>query len=143
MKKAILLVMLCFAFAANAQQAEIRRSVEVFFEGLNSKDTAKIQSVCSRGMVLQSVNEGPKGGELSTITADDFFGSIASIPPALSIEERIVSYDIKVDGSMAHVWAPYEFYTDGKLSHRGVDSFQMFKDNGTWKIVYIIDTRRK
>ena len=29
------------------------------------------------------------------------------------------------------------------FSHCGVNSFQLFNDNGQWKIIYLIDTRRK
>ena len=44
---------------------------------------------------------------------------------------------------MAHVWAPYEFWYNGEFSHCGVNSFQLFKEEDTWKIIYLIDSRRK
>jgi hypothetical protein len=44
---------------------------------------------------------------------------------------------------MAHAWTPYEFYINGKLSHKGVNAFTLYKDDGQWKIVHLIDTRRK
>jgi hypothetical protein len=44
---------------------------------------------------------------------------------------------------MAHVWAPYEFYINDKLSHTGVNTFTLFKEKDIWKIIYLIDTRRK
>jgi hypothetical protein len=50
---------------------------------------------------------------------------------------------IRIDASLAIVWAPYEFYYKGKYSHKGVDSFQLVRVNGVWKIQYLIDTRRK
>ena len=61
----------------------------------------------------------------------------------VKIEERITNYDIKIDDPLASVWAEYEFYIDGKLSHKGVDAFQLFKSNAGWKIIQICDTRRK
>jgi hypothetical protein len=33
----------------------------------------------------------------------------------------------KVDGSMAHAWTPYEFYVNGKLSHKGVNAFTLLE----------------
>ncbi len=44
---------------------------------------------------------------------------------------------------MANVWAPYEFYLNNDFSHCGVNSFQLFFDGIQWKIIYLIDTRRK
>jgi hypothetical protein len=61
----------------------------------------------------------------------------------MKFEERLLDYSIQVDGAMAHVWTPYEFYVNNKFSHKGVNAFTLFKDNGLWKIVYLIDTRRR
>jgi hypothetical protein len=44
---------------------------------------------------------------------------------------------------MAHAWTPYEFYVNGKLSHKGVNAFTFFKKDNSWKIVHLIDTRIK
>jgi hypothetical protein len=44
---------------------------------------------------------------------------------------------------MAAAWTPYRFYRNGEFSHCGVNSFQLVKMAEGWKIVYIIDTRRK
>lgn len=73
----------------------------------------------------------------------DFLKSIVSIPKTTTFEERILSYHIKVDGEMANAWTTYEFWRNGTFSHCGVNSFQLFKENEDWKIIYIIDTRRK
>jgi hypothetical protein len=37
----------------------------------------------------------------------------------------------------------YKFYVGETFSHCGVNSFQLFKDKEGWKIIYLIDTRRK
>jgi hypothetical protein len=58
-------------------------------------------------------------------------------------DERIVFETIKIDGPLAAVWTPYQFYLNGQFSHCGVNSFQLVRLNGQWKIQYIIDTRRK
>ena len=73
----------------------------------------------------------------------DFLKSIASIPATMKFEERILEYKIESDNFLAHVWTPYEFYLNGKLSHKGVNSFTLIKENEKWKIVHVIDTRNK
>lgn len=142
MKKLLVILVVCFAQNVIAQEADVKKTIQIFFEGMQKGDTLKIKSVC-KDMVLQSVGENTKGTTLTTENTADFLKSIASIPNDIKIEERLLDYKIQIDGSLAHAWTPYEFYVNGKLSHKGVNSFQLFKDNGTWKIIYIADTRRK
>lgn len=51
--------------------------------------------------------------------------------------------NILIDGNLASVWTDYKFYIDDQFSHCGVNSFQLFKGKDGWKVIYIIDTRRK
>ena len=143
MRQLFILLFFGFSFSISAQEKEIKQSISVFFEGLQSADTLKIQSVCHKEMKLQSVMEKNAIGTLSFETNSAFYKSIASIPKNLKIEERILDYKIQIDNSMAQVWTPYEFYIDGKLSHIGTNSFTLLLENNIWKIVHIIDTRRK
>jgi hypothetical protein len=149
-----LLILLFFGFSLSIsaqekdpndseQAKQIKQSIFVFFEGLQSADTLKIQSVCHKEMKLQSIMEKNTIGNLSFESNEEFYKSIASIPKNLKIEERILDYKIQIDGSMAQVWTPYEFYINDKLSHFGTNSFTLLLENNVWKIVHIIDTRRK
>lgn len=143
MRHFFILLFFGFSFSISAQEKEIKQSISVFFEGLQSADTLKIQSVCHKEMKLQSIMEKNSVGNLSFETNSAFYKSIASIPKNLKIEERILDYKIQIDNSMAQVWTPYEFYIDGKLSHIGTNSFTLLLENNIWKVVHIIDTRRK
>ena len=144
MKKYFILFFICLAFTSNAQKQEVQKSIELFFEGFHQKDSIKMKAVCSDKMILQSISENPiKGNKLSDESAAEFYKSIAGIPSKMKFQEKILSYTIQIDGSMAHVWAPYEFYINDKLSHFGVNTFTLFKEKDSWKIIYLIDTRRK
>ena len=126
------------------KKQDVQRSIETFFEGFHQKDTCIIKSVCADKMILQSISENSvKGNKLSVETPNEFYKSIASIPSTMKFQEKVLSYNIQIDGSMAHVWAPYEFYLNDKLSHSGVNTFTLFKEKDKWKIIYLIDTRRK
>ena len=59
------------------------------------------------------------------------------------LDEQITSWDIRIDGTLASVWADYLLYVDGNFSHCGVDAFQFAKLGDGWKIVQVMDTRRK
>ena len=156
MRKLLTLLFLgiCLSFSAQEkvsnkteQEKQIKQSISVFFEGLQTGDTLKIQTVCHKEMKLQSIFEKNAIGKLSFETNKEFYASIASLPKNMKIEERLLGYNIQIDGTMAQVWTPYEFYIDGKLSHIGTNSFTLLLENNpeasVWKIVHIIDTRRK
>jgi len=143
MKRVSLIISLFFVFLANAQKEEVQKTIETFFKGFHAKDTLKMKSVCSEKLILQSISESLKGNKLSQETAQKFYTSIATIPSDIKFEERILNYNIQVDGTMAHVWTPYEFYVNEKLSHSGVNAFTLFKENEKWKIIHLIDTKKK
>ena len=48
--------------------------------------------------------------------------------------ERLWNPTVLVHGSMAVVWAEYDFHRDGAFSHCGVDAFSLFKTADGWKI---------
>lgn len=143
MKKIVCFLFLLITSVMQGQNSEVQNTIETFFEGFHARDTIKMKSVSADKMILQSIAENAKGSKLSNESVKEFYVSIATIPANLRFQERILSYSIQVDGSMAHAWTPYEFYMNGKLSHKGVNAFTLFKENDVWKIIYIIDTRRK
>lgn len=144
MIKYFLLAIACFTTTIlNAQNNEVQQTIETFFEAFHQRDSIKLQSVCTENLVLHSISESGNGTKFSIEKASNFYKSIATIPLTMKFEEKILSYNIQIDGAMAHVWTPYEFYVNDKLSHSGVNSFQLFQENGVWKVVYILDTRRK
>ena len=75
-------------------------------------------------------------------TIDRFIAAIGSEREEVW-DERIWDWDVKVDGNLASVWVPYAFYRGEQLSHCGVDAFQLVRLDGEWKILHVIDTRRR
>jgi hypothetical protein len=143
MMRSLILVLLLFGISGQAQKAEVQQTIQTFFEGFHARDTLKIKSTCSDKLVLQSISESAKGNKFSEESPKEFYVSMATIPAEIQFEERILDYNIQIDGTMAHAWTPYEFYINGKFSHKGVNAFTLFKTAEGWKIVHLIDTRRK
>lgn len=142
MKKLFIILLVICTHSTFAQENNIKKTIQTFFDGLHARDTLVMQSVCYKNLILESITEHRGQGKLDFETADGYYKQVANIPADVKIEERLLSYKIQVDGTLAHVWTPYEFYANGKLSHSGVNSFVLFNDQGLWKIIYIIDTRR-
>jgi hypothetical protein len=92
---------------------------------------------------LQSIGRNKSGQIIvENETVEEFASSISKLQKGDG-DERIKFDVIKIDGPLAVVWAPYHFFYKGAFSHCGVDSFQLVRINGEWKIQYLIDTRRK
>ena len=135
---------LVFCFL-NAQdnETEIKNIVNSLFHSMKSSDGQNILSAFDSGATLKSVLKDSSG---STIVKDetiiDFASSVAKLPKGYA-DERIAFELIKIDGDLAFVWAPYELYINGKFKHCGVDAFTLIRKNNQWKIMSLIDTRRK
>lgn len=144
MQKVIVFIATLVSSIVLSQNSEPKEIVDEFFIGFHAKDSLQLQKVCHSDMKLQTVTNAKESSRLKTEMVTDFYKSIASIPDNVKVLEKITDYKVQIDGNMAHVWTPYEFYINGQLSHVGVNSFTMILEpNGEWKIVHIIDTRRK
>lgn len=144
----ILLSVLCYSgIMGQHQESEkmaVQRTIATFFKGFHAQDSVQIRATVSDEIILQTVGKDNEGNDiLRSDDFDQFLNQIVSIPETTKFEEKIISYTIQVDGSLAHAWTGYEFWVNGKRSHCGVNSFQLFNDGGRWKIIYLIDTRRK
>ena len=148
MKNVVLLSILMLGLFGSAQdpiEKEVEGVIKTFFEGFHKGDTLLMKSTMADNLIFQTASKNKEQKDI--LKQDDvasFIKAIGSKRPVIEKwEERISSYNVKVDGNMANAWTPYEFWLDGKFSHCGVNSFQLFHDNGIWKIIYLIDTRRK
>jgi ketosteroid isomerase-like protein len=51
--------------------------------------------------------------------------------------ERGFDPEVRVQGHLAMVWLPYDFYTNGQWSHCGVDAFILLRRPEGWRIASI------
>lgn len=131
------------SFAQQTEQEAIKQTINTMFNAMRNSDSTMLRSTFAKGIAFQSVASKKDGVVVLEIeNPDDFIKTIGS-PHKGVYDERITFSDIKIDGPLASVWAPYKFYLDDKYSHCGVDVFQLMKTAAGWKIIYIVDTRRK
>ena len=130
--------------AQKSDKEKVQGIIETFFEGFHKQDSLIIKQTVMTGIILQTITKDNEGHDYVKFERfSNFLGSIVGIPKNIKFQETIKSYAIQVDGKMAHAWIPYEFKVNDTLSHCGVNSFQLFKEGEDWKIIYLIDTRRK
>jgi len=146
--KCIMIFSILFAIRedlkAQSDTLAIKNTIDLLFEGMESFDSSKVKSVLSKDAFLKSIAKS-KSGETKIIheSAQEFISMIGIKIDGVRIDERLLSYDIKIDGDMAIVWTPYEFFINDIFSHCGVNVFTLSKLDGTWQIMGIVDTRRK
>lgn len=143
MKNLLIIILFLINLSVIAQESQPKKVVEDFFIAFHAKDTITLKEWCHPEIVMQTIANTKEGNKLKTDEFSVFLKSIASIPMNMKFEERILNYHVQIDGNLAHVWTPYEFYINEKLSHIGANSFTLYNDNGKWQIIHLIDTRRK
>lgn len=148
--KKIRLIILAFSFgllSAHAQLAEtnsVRVTIDQLFDGMRANDSLLIKNVLYNEVTLQTVTKNQDGEDvLKKEDIRDFIKAVGSKREGIKLDERLSSYDIKIDGNMAVAWTPYSFYVNDKFSHCGVNVFILLKTSAGWKITTITDTRRK
>lgn len=147
MNRIIILLVLLISTTITAQDSEeikVKQAIDTFFEGFHKGDTMLMKSVMYGKFPTQTTYKNKEGKSiLVTEESSKLIQAIASRPVDQKWDERLLDYSIQVDGTMANAWTPYEFWFNDAFSHCGVNSFQLFNDAGNWKIIYLIDTRRR
>lgn len=140
-------LVLVFAFSLStsilAQESNPKKVVDDFFVAFHAKDILTLKQLCHPEIVMRTIANTKEGNKLKDEKFDEFLNSIATIPANMKIFEKLIDYKVEIDGNLAHVWTPYEFYVNDKLSHIGANAFTLYNDNGKWQIIHLIDTRRK
>ena len=139
----LLVVMVVLPAFPQSEEAAVKAVIESLFDAMRAKNADQIGAVFSENAIMQTIETTGETGVVKAGSVADFVKGIGSLPLEAKLDERITDYQINIDGPMATAWTPYEFYFNDKFSHCGVNSFQLVKMAAGWKIVYIIDTRRK
>ncbi len=129
--------------AQDSDKEAVQKTIETFFMGFHEQDSVIIKQTVAKGIILQRISQDSAGKTM--VRTDDFskfLKSIVSLPKESKFEEIIKSYNIQIDGPMANAWTPYECRLKDAFHHFGVNSFQLVKNDGAWKILYLVDTGR-
>lgn len=122
----------------------ITATITSFFEGLHKRDSLIVANTLHPSVHIQTIFTSKEGKPtLRNKTRMDVLRMIHSKKATDIYDEKLLNFDMKIDGNLASVWTPYEFYFNKTFSHCGTNSFQLFNDNGHWKIIYLVDTRRR
>lgn len=147
MKKVQIAIFLLLSGACYAQSSlseeNAKQYIDVFFDGFHKRDTVKMRSVMVKNMRMYTAYKSKTDGDkISTYTGAGFLKMIAGGEEGVVWEERLLDYKINIDGNLASVWTPYQFYINEELSHCGANLFTLVATEDGWKIMTVVDSRR-
>ena len=124
------------------EEARVLAAVNEVVSGINENDLERKLSasrVDGTNFILQEAEDG-------THTIRAFPRSYFFDPdrrPTKALHERIWNTRVTVVGPMAVVFADYDFYVDGELSHCGVNVYNLVNDEDTWKVANMSYTSKR
>ncbi len=127
----------------NIEEEAIREVIATFFKGLHKGDSAVVSKTFHKDIKIQTTTTQKGKKILVTEAKTKLLTGIAAKDSKHVYFEKLLAINVQIDGNLASVWTPYEFYFNGTFSHCGANSFQLFNNNGLWQITYLIDMRRR
>lgn len=140
----IIIVFAVAAAPAHAQSSTTDRDavlkvVQVFFDTMTARDIDGAREI----LVPQGRFHAMRAGaEPRSLANEEYLAQLQASKQTM--RERIWNPEVRVHESIATMWAPYDFWIDGKFSHCGIDAFDLIKTGKGWKIaggVYTIESK--
>ncbi len=105
MRKAIFLtgfmsILLCFQSFSQTAEKEVEAVIKSMFDGMRAKNGEQVAAAFSSDAIMQTIVAKPAGNTVSTNSVADFAKRIGSTSAETQLEERILDYQIKVDGTI-------------------------------------------
>ncbi len=143
----VYLILLCCSSGLSAQEkadhAAVQETIENFFEGMRQADTTLIgRTLHPAARLLRTANDEEGRPVVQATDFASFFERVASATQG-QLDERITAYDIRIDQNLASAWTDFTFIFDGRLSHCGVNAFQLARSAEGWQIIQITDTQHR
>ena len=114
--------------------------VRHFFDALEKQDTSAMRVMFLEGARNFSVRETKDTLVLRGMLTSDF-----RFRPGQIIKERMreATTEVRIQGNIAMVWAPYDLWVNETFSHCGIDVFTLIKNSSGWKIASVSYTVEK
>ena len=139
-------LLLCSGFVSFAQmEKDVLKPIHLLFEGMEKADTALISKAFDPAVKMITGYTNKDGEEvIHEGSYEKFLATIANKKKdSPNWIEKLYNTEVKIDGNIAQVWTEYSFYVGDQFVHCGVDAFQLVKRGDEWKIIHLMDTRRK
>jgi hypothetical protein len=122
-------------------ETEVRAAVQRIFDGMKEADSAKVRSLFAEGARFASAGMADGAPVIRYQPVDGWIRAIGA--SGGTWEERLYDVEVRIDGNMAVVWAPYTFLRGGEISHCGINSIALLRSGERWLVTQLSDTRHQ
>jgi len=123
-----------------AEEQAVLATVQRLFHAMRAKDTAAFRDIFEPNARLVGMRTRQNGEQVAQVLPWDRFAAFMAADQRGPWIERAWSPEVRVRGTLATVWAEYDFHFGQTPSHCGVDAVQLLKTPSGWRIVSIADT---
>jgi Putative lumazine-binding len=116
----------------NGEQAAILAVVDSYMRAITADDLKRMAELqMAEGMTFV---DRVVDGRRRIVARSNAYWVEPARKSSVPVRERYWNPTVLVRGSIALVWTPYEFWRDGKVAHCGIDTFDMVKVEGQWRV---------
>ena len=115
------------------EEAAVLAAMDRYLAAISRSDLEAMASMQTPdGMTYRA--RAVEGGGMEVVGRPNAYWIDPARKDGRTLRERFWAPTVLVRGGIAVVWAPYEFWIDGKTSHCGVDAFNFVKIGGEWRV---------
>lgn len=119
--------------ARPAEEAEVLATLDRYLAAVSADDQPAMAALqTADGMTYRVRAE--EDGRWTIKSASNAYWVDPANKSSEVLRERYWSPTVHVRGAIASVWAPYEFWIDGKTSHCGIDVFDFIRTEDGWRV---------
>jgi len=120
----------------------VMKTMQAFFDTMTAHDVEGARRILQPQGRFHAMTMKDGKPDVRAFANEEYFAQLQASKQKM--QERIWNPDVRINGLIANVSAPYDFWIDGKFSHCGVDAFDLIKTEDGWKIaggVYTVESR--
>ena len=117
---------------ATTDRDAVLKTVQAFFDTMTAKDVEGARKILMPQGRFHAMDMRRPKTDPRAFSNEEYFAQLKEMKH--TPRERIWDPEVRVHGSIATIWAPYDFWIDGKFSHCGIDAFDLIKTGEGWKI---------
>lgn len=119
-------------------RAAVMNVVNSLFESMQARQGDVVRDLFTPEGRLVSTQLRQGQPAIRLLTRDEFVKLVNEAKEPF--RERMFKPEVRVEGDMATVWGRYDFHVGARLTNCGVNSFQLLRTPGGWKIINIAST---
>lgn len=137
------LVILVASQPAAQERDAVLRIVQAFFDTMTASDVEGARKILQPQGRFHAMSMKDGKPDVRAFSNEEYFAILQENSRQRRLE-RIWNPEVRINGLIATVTAPYDFWIDGKFSHCGVDAFDLIKTEDGWRIAggtYTIESK--